>query len=80
MFEICKQEKANVFINAIGGIKLYDKKIFKENGIDLFFIENQEIVYKQFSDDFHPNLSIIDVLMHNGIDKTKELVKNYKLI
>lgn len=80
VFEICKQEKANVFVNAIGGRKLYDKKRFKEDGIDLFFVETEEIVYKQFSDDFHPNLSIIDVLMHNGREKTKELLKNYKLI
>lgn len=80
VFEICKQEKANVFVNAIGGRKLYDKKKFKENGIDLLFVEKEEIVYKQFSDDFYPNLSIVDVLMHNGKKKTKEFLKNYKLI
>jgi hypothetical protein len=80
VFEICKQEKANVFLNAIGGRTLYDKKRFKKNGIDLFFVETEDIVYKQFSGDFHPNLSIIDVLMHNGKDKTNDLLKNYKLI
>ena len=80
VFEICKHENADVFVNAIGGRALYDKIKFKENGIDLYFVETEEIEYKQFSANFHPNLSIIDVLMHNGKDRTKDLLNNYKLI
>jgi len=80
VFEICKHENADVFVNAIGGRALYDKIQFKENGIDLYFVETEEIEYNQFSANFHPNLSIIDVLMHNGQDRTKDLLNNYKLI
>jgi hypothetical protein len=77
---ICKMEKINTYINAIGGRDLYNKNIFKEYGIDLFFIETNQYSYKQFSNEFISHLSIIDVLMHNGKEGTKKLIENYNLI
>jgi hypothetical protein len=77
---MCKIEKSNFFINAIGGKELYDKQLFKEHGIDLFFVETKKYKYPQFSKEFVPHLSIIDVLMHNGKAGTIELIKNYNLI
>jgi wbnG protein len=38
-----------------------------------------EIVYKQFSDEFVPGLSILDVLMFNSRDKVKEFLELYSL-
>lgn len=73
-------EKADVFINAIGGQDLYDKNEFASYGIDLKFIKTDEIIYPQFTKEFVPNLSIIDVLMHNGREGTLELIKKYTLI
>ncbi len=78
--EICTTEKATVFINAFGGQLLYKKEDFKKNGIDLFFIETKPYNYKQFTNTFYPHLSIIDVLMHNGKEKTQHLLNNYTLI
>lgn len=51
------------YINASGGTALYDKNLFLENSMKLRFIKNKKIIYKQFSDDFIDNLSIIDVMM-----------------
>lgn len=80
VIEICNRENANIFINAIGGKELYNKNEFKKYGIDLFFIETRPYQYKQFSESFVPHLSIIDVLMHNGKEGTKELLNNYNLV
>lgn len=78
---ICEQFNANIYINAIGGQELYDKDEFKQNGVDLYFVKTDEIKYRQFKDDaFEPNLSIIDVLMHNGKEGTKKLLNEYTLI
>ena len=60
--------------------ELYSKDEFKEYGIDLYFIKMDNIEYKQFSNEFIPNLSIIDVLMHNGKEGTKELLNRYTLV
>ncbi len=54
-----------VYLNAIGGKKLYDKEYFKRQGIDLYFIVSTPNVYNQFNHDFVPDLSMIDVLMFN---------------
>jgi hypothetical protein len=80
VLEICAAEKAAVFLNAIGGQELYSKDEFKAYGIDLFFIKTGNIHYPQFSREFYPHLSVIDVLMHNGKQGTKELLNNYELV
>jgi hypothetical protein len=80
VLEICRMEGADVFINAIGGQSLYNKKTFKDNGIDLFFVKTLEYKYKQQSAIFYPHLSIIDVLMNCGKIETNALIKNYELI
>jgi hypothetical protein len=80
ILEICRRENANIYINAIGGIELYSKNIFLQNNIDLMFIRTKKIEYKQFNNEFIPNLSIIDVLMFNSIEKTNELLNEFDLI
>ena len=80
VIEICRREHSCHYINAIGGQALYDKNEFLSYGIRLDFIRTNEITYPQYSYPFEPNLSIIDVLMHNGKEGTKELLKEYTLI
>lgn len=80
MINICKRCKGDVYINAIGGQALYAHEIFRSQGIELYFIQMNEIVYKQYSNEFIPNLSIIDVLMFNGKKDTVKLLDKYKLI
>lgn len=79
---ICKMEGASHFVNAIGGTELYDKSEFAQYGIKLDFIKMNDIRYSQkcSDDSFEPSLSIIDVLMHNGKEKTKQLLNEYTLV
>lgn len=77
--KMCEMEGADVFINASGGAALYDKSVFKDQGIDLKFIHTNPIRYAQFGEEFFPGLSIIDVLMHNGKEGTKTLLTEYEL-
>jgi len=80
VIDIVKNLDGTVYINAIGGQSLYDKQEFKEHGIDLFFIKTNEIIYRQFNNEFVPNLSIIDVLMFNSPEQVMEMLNNYELI
>ena len=77
---ICHLLGAETYYNAIGGQELYDKDDFKADGIDLHFVKTDLTAYPQFKNDFIPGLSIIDVLMHNGKEGTKQLLNEYTLI
>ena len=80
VLDICGIEKASQYINPIGGIELYSKKTFKENGIVLNFIKSKPIIYTQFDNDFSPWLSIIDVLMFNSVSEVNKMVNQYELV
>jgi hypothetical protein len=70
LIDICKKVNADSYINSIGGQALYNKKEFKDNNIELFFLQcNNNCGY----------ISIIDLLMKNG-KQTKDLLINYELI
>ena len=77
---LCQEEGADTYINAIGGVDLYSKPLFETWGIELLFLSPGERPYPQFSAEFHPRLSIIDVLMHNGFAATGKLAQEYALI
>lgn len=80
VIDLCKLHKADHYINPIGGTELYSKADFKASGLEISFIKSDSFSYPQFKDPFVPGLSIVDVLMHNGIDKTKSILNNYTLI
>jgi hypothetical protein len=77
---LCKKREATTYINAIGGVGLYDKDRFKQCGLELNFIKSNPITYKQFNNKFIPWLSIIDVLMFNSPEIIKEYINSYTLI
>jgi hypothetical protein len=76
---LCKYEKADVYINAIGGQTLYDSKTFNDAKIELQFIEMKPLSYPQKSTEFVPYLSIIDVLMNVGIEGIQEHLNSFQL-
>jgi hypothetical protein len=80
LIEMSKILNATGYINSIGGIELYDKEIFSQNDINLSFLKSSEISYKQFNNEFIPNLSIIDVLMFNSKDNVKNMLNQFQLI
>jgi hypothetical protein len=80
VLELCKSRNGKNYINSIGGIDLYDKEVFLNEGIKLNFIKSNFICYKQFNHEFVPWLSIIDVMMFNSLDNIKEYINQYTLI
>jgi hypothetical protein len=80
VIEICKNRNAEIYVNSIGGISLYNKEEFKDNGIILNFIKSNPIKYHQSNGEFIPWLSIVDVMMFNSKEKIKEYLKEYTLI
>jgi len=80
LIDICKQEQATHYINAIGGQELYKKEDFIKEGIKLDFIKTLPIEYKQFNNEFVPWLSIIDVLMFNSIEEIRIMLNKYELV
>ena len=77
---ICKERGANIYINPIGGLELYNKERFSVHNIELQFQKANYITYTQFNNEFIPWLSIIDVMMFNDIESIKEKISLYTLI
>ena len=78
--EICRYEKAKIYINAIGGMELYSKEVFAKEGIELYFLKTLPYSYMQSTRKFHQHLSIIDVLMNCGKEETKRMLDKYEFI
>lgn len=70
VLDICAREKANVYVNAIGGKALYSKQDFRDRGIDLRFIRSGPEL---------PSLSIIDVMMSVPPERAFEMLGTYDL-
>lgn len=80
IIDICKKEKADHYINPIGGLNFYRREDFSEHGIKLSFLKTKEIIYNQLSKPFVRNLSIIDVMMNNSISSIRRMLNQYELI
>jgi WbqC-like protein family len=62
----CKVLNATDYVNPIGGIELYDRSTFMAEGIRLHFQQTRPLIYRQYDQEFVPNLSIIDNIMFVG--------------
>lgn len=76
---LCNSLNAEEYFNPIGGVELYDKSEFIRQGIKLNFIKTKEIRYDQQINHFIPNLSIIDLLMFNDIERIKSWLNKYEI-
>ena len=79
VLDICKKQGAEIYINAIGGTELYSREDFAAQGIKLQFIKMNPVEYQQFKNEFVPNLSILDVMMFNPVEKIREYLDSYEL-
>lgn len=77
---VCRAVGASQYVNPIGGVELYDRDYFADQGVELRFIRTKGFEYAQFDHPFVPNLSIIDVVMFNGLERTRELLDAFDLI
>lgn len=64
---LCEAVGATTYVNASGGMELYSKETFREQGIELKFIQSKPFEYAQFGAEFVPWLSIVDVMMFNPL-------------
>ncbi|MBP8156415.1 MAG: WbqC family protein, partial [Leadbetterella sp.] len=77
---LCGAVEATQYINPIGGLELYERDVFENQGLDLSFIKARPIVYPQFNNNFVPWLSILDLLMFNDIEKIKGWLGEFDVI
>jgi hypothetical protein len=75
VLDICAHEQAREYHNPPGGRELYSEEEFAKQGLKLSFIEPKLPSYKQFSDEFQPGLSILDVLMFNSPETARSMVQ-----
>ena len=81
VLEICSKLGSQNYVNAIGGLDLYDDKIFQHKGVSLHFLKTLDFEYPQCKNEFVKYLSIIDVLMFNPLQKiSQNFLQNCKLI
>lgn len=76
---LCKARNAKTYLNPIGGLELYDKNDFKDQGLGLYFLKADEFSYAQFGDRFVPCLSILDVMMFNSKEAIAKMLMQYSL-
>lgn len=79
---ICNEMGCNHYVNPINGMALYSQDYFLKSGIELSFIQVQNVPYSaKHGNEFIPFLSIIDELMNvesSGFQNGR--LRNYKLI
>lgn len=80
VINICQNLGADVYINAIGGLNLYDKAEFASHGIDLKFVKTRIEPYQQFKNEFIPCLSILDIMMFNSVEEVNRMLDKFELI
>lgn len=77
---LCRLLDTRHYINPIGGLLLYDRNAFREQGIHLSFLRSKEIQYEQFAHPFVPWLSIVDIIMFNPIERISEYLHQFELV
>lgn len=79
VIDACRQEKANVYVNAQGGQELYAVDAFRNAGVDLRFLTMHPLQYRQKAAEFVPYLSILDALMSTGVAGIQEHLDAFEL-
>jgi hypothetical protein len=79
VIQTAKLFDATLYINPMGGMALYDQDYFSRHGLALRFMRMDEISYPQYRSPFVSNLSIIDVMMFNDVERIQALLGCYSL-
>lgn len=77
---ICKALKADTYYNPEGGLSFFDRSKYKNENIEIKFLRSTEIEYNQFSNNFVPFLSIIDLLMFCSKNEVISMMDKFKII
>jgi hypothetical protein len=79
VIQTAKLFDATLYLNPMGGMTLYDQDYFSRQGLALKFMQMDEISYLQYRLPFVSNLSIIDVMMFNDVQRIQALLGCYSL-
>ena len=80
LIDITQKEQSETYINAIGGIDLYEKEYFSSKGVSLGFVEPVLEPYTQWGNEFVKGLSILDALMFADKEQVMEMIHKYRLV
>ena len=81
ILDIVKSLRGDLYLNPPGGRGLYSRGEFRENGIELYFLESVQTPYQQANlTGFVENLSVIDVLMWAGTEGLRERLDSHRLV
>ena len=80
ILDICRQEQAHVYINPIGGVGLYDRARFSQQGLRLDFLRSRPVSYAQGKGEHVAGLSMMDVLMFNEPTAARRLLAEMDLV
>jgi len=76
LVNVCKELGAETYVSGVGGKEYMNEKLFQKNNIKIEYQKFQCPTYTQiFGGDFIPNLSIIDLLFHNGSESLSILTR-----
>lgn len=78
--DICRLEHATEYLNPQGGQEIYSYQQFADRGVDLGFLVSKPVSYQQYGNSFQPWLSIADLLMFNGSDQGKQMLKEFDVV
>lgn len=70
---------ADEYVNPIGGRELFDPLEFRDIGVGLNFLTPPDFVYDTSPYEFHPQMSIIDVLMWNSPESILDAIHGAQL-
>lgn len=80
LIDITKKEGSHQYVNAIGGMEIYNKEYFQSKGVSLQFLKPKLKTYKQATSTFVAGLSIVDLLMYLPKDEVMSHISDYDLI
>jgi hypothetical protein len=81
LIDITKKLGGSAYLNAVGGMNLYEKNYFNERGVGLSFVKPRMLEYRQNGVGcFIPGLSVIDAVMNCTIPELKIMIERFDLI
>jgi len=81
LVDMCKQTGCDTYLSNLGSAAYVDISCFTDNGLNHQYINYTGTPYRQQFSGFEDGLTILDMLMNCGTEKTKEILlddSNYK--
>lgn len=75
IIEICKSQSATIYQSGSGARKYNDENLFSQNNIQLRYTSFSPAEYPQLHGDFIKGLSVLDVVMNCGWEKTSSFIR-----